>query len=123
MKLFSLPPCDRIGRRLLTLGFAIFLSLTSVLTVAVQPSLAQIPLNSQEAHGQTKDELTGRTQGEPLSAEERLDRAYDISESAGIREEIRQSEGKFDPAEDNESLVEKATDAVKRITGQADTSN
>ncbi|MGB3308308.1 MAG: hypothetical protein WBG32_14005 [Nodosilinea sp.] len=118
MKLFSLFHCDRMGRRLLLIGLAGFLSLTSFLTIAVQPSQAQIPFDSQEAHGQTKEQLTGRVKGEPLSAEERLDRAYDISESAGIREEIRQSEGKFDPEEDNESLVEKVIDAVKRVTGK-----
>ncbi len=93
------------------------LSLTGALTIAVQPSQAQVPFNSKEAHGQTKQQLTGRAQGEPLSAEERLDRAYDISESAGMREEKRQAEGKFNPKEDNESVVEKAADAVKRVTG------
>ncbi|PSR19417.1 hypothetical protein C8255_02070 [filamentous cyanobacterium CCP3] len=117
MTLLSSIHCDRLGRRLLMLGLACLLSLFSFLTVAVQPSLAQIPFDSKEAHGQTKDELTGRTQGQPLSAEDRLNRAYDLSEATGLREEMRQAEGKFDPEEDNESLVEKATDAVKRVTG------
>jgi hypothetical protein len=119
MTLFSWFHCDRMGQRLLMIGLACLLSLTSVLTIAVQPSLAQIPFDSKEAHGQTKEQLTGRAQGEPLSAEERLDRAYNMSEATGIREEMRQAEGKFDPEEDNESLVEKATDAVKRVTGNS----
>ncbi|MBD1876409.1 hypothetical protein H6F75_23245 [Nodosilinea sp. FACHB-131] len=123
MTLFSLFRCDRMGRRLLMVGLACFLSLTSFLTIAVQPSLAQIPFDSKEAHGQTKDQLTGRTEGKPLSAEERLNRAYDMSEATGIREEMRQAEGKVDPEEDNESLVEKATDAVKRATGASGKSN
>ena len=120
MTLFAVFRRDRLGRRLLMIGLACVLSLFSVLTVAVQPSLAQIPLDSKEAHGQTKDELTGRTQGKPLDAEERLNRAYDMSEATGLREEMRQAEGKVDPTEDNESLVEKATDAVRRVAGASD---
>jgi hypothetical protein len=119
MKLFSLDRCCNLGRRLLTFALIGFLTLTGLLTIAVQPSQAQVPFNSKEAHGQTKEQLTGRQKGEPLSAEERLDRAYDISESAGMREEKRQAEGKFDPKEDNESLVEKATETVKRVTGNS----
>lgn len=110
--------CWQIGRRFLLVSLASVLSLASVMAIAVQPSYAEVPLNSKEAHGQTKQELTRRSQGDPLSAEERLDRAYDISESAGMREEKRQAEGKFDPREDNESLLEKAKDAVERVTGQ-----
>jgi hypothetical protein len=119
MKFLSLSRCYRLGKRLLALALLYFLSLTTVLTMAVQPVHAQIPFDSKEAHGQTKEQLTGRAKGDPLSAEERLDWAYDISESAGMREEKRQAEGKFDPKEDNESLVEKATDAVKRVKGNA----
>jgi hypothetical protein len=119
MTLFSLSRYYRLGRPLLVAGLACFLSLTTVMTIAVPPSQAQIPFDSKEAHGQTKEQLTGRAKGQPLSPEERLDRAYDISESAGMREEQRQAEGKFDPKEDNESLAEKATDAVKRVTGDA----
>ena len=107
---------------MLAIALASVLALTSILTVAVQPSQAQVPFNSKAAHGQTKEQLTGRAKGEPLSAEERLDRAYDISESAGMREEQRQAEGKFDPKEDNESLVERATDALKQVTGSSQTS-
>lgn len=108
----------QLGRRFLMVGLVSVLSFVSVMAIAVPPSYAEVPLNSQEAHGQTKEQLTGRSPGEPLSAEERLDRAYDISESAGLREEKRQAEGKFDPREDNESLLEKAKDAVERVTGQ-----
>ena len=117
MKFFSLVRLASLGRRLMTMILVGVLSLTGALTVAVQPGWAQVPFNSKEAHGQTKEQLTGRAKGEPLSAEERLDRAYDISESAGMREEKRQAEGKFDPKEDNESVVEKAVDAVKQVTG------
>lgn len=109
--------CYQLGRRLVVVGLVSMLSLISVMAIAVQPSRAAVPFNSQEAHGQTKEQLTGRSQGQPLSAEERLDRAYNISESAGLREEKRQAEGKFDPREDNESLLEKAKDAVQRVTG------
>ncbi|MGF1458509.1 MAG: hypothetical protein ACFBSG_05730 [Leptolyngbyaceae cyanobacterium] len=105
-------------RRSLVVGFVTLLSLTSVLAIAVPPSAAQVPFNSQEAHGQTLRELTGRSKDAPLTPEERLDRAYSISEAAGLREEKRQAEGKFDPKEDNESLVEKAKDAVQELTGQ-----
>jgi hypothetical protein len=112
MKVLSLFRRYRLGRRLLNGALVGLLTLTGFLTIAVQPSQAQVPFNSKEAHGQTKQELTGRAKGEPLSAEERIDRAYDISESAGMREEKRQAEGKFDPKEDNESLVEKTKDAI-----------
>lgn len=109
----------RLGQRFLKVALVGLLTLTGFLTIAVQPSQAQVPFNSKEAHGQTKQELTGRAKGEPLSAEVRIDRAYDISESAGMREEKRQTEGKFNPKEDNESLVEKATEAVKKVTGNS----
>jgi hypothetical protein len=107
----------QLGRRLLVVSIVCVLSLVSVMAIAVQPSRADVPFNSKDAYGQTKEQLTGREKGQPLSAEERLDRAYDISESAGMREEKRQAEGKFDPSEDNESLLEKAKDAVQRVTG------
>lgn len=108
----------RIGRRLLIVLCISLLSLGSVMAIAVAPSRAEVPLNSQEAHGQTKKQLTGRAKGEALSTEERIDRAYDINEAAGLREEKRQAEGKFDPREDNESLFEKVKDAVDSIGGQ-----
>jgi len=108
----------RLAQRLLVIGLISILSMASVMAIAVQPSAAQIPLNSQKAVGQTKGELTGRTKNQPLNAEERLDRAYSISEEAGLREETRQAEGKFDPREDNESLLEKAKDALDNLTGK-----
>ncbi|MGF1496981.1 MAG: hypothetical protein ACFB8W_09190 [Elainellaceae cyanobacterium] len=107
----------RLGQQLLTICLSALLSLVSVMAIAVPPSLAQIPLNTQKVEGQTKGEVTGRLKNEPLSPEERLDRAYDISEGAGLLEEKRQAEGKFDPKEDNESLVEKAKDALDDLTG------
>lgn len=97
----------------LIVGLAAVLSLASVMAIAVAPSYAGVPFDSKEAHGQTKAQLTQRAKDAPLTAEERLDRAYSTSEAAGLREEKRQAEGKFDPKEDNESLVEKATDIFK----------
>jgi hypothetical protein len=108
---------SHLARRWLVVGLISMLSLVSVMTVAIQPSHAQIPMNSKEAHGQTKEQLTGRAKGEPLSPEERLDRAYSISEAAGMREEKRQAEGKFNPREENESVVEKLTDAISNVKG------
>jgi len=97
----------------LVMVLAAVLSLASVMAIAVAPSYAEVPFDSKEAHGQTKAQLTQRAKDAPLTAEERLDRAYSTSEAAGLREEKRQAEGKFDPQEDNESLVEKATDIFK----------
>lgn len=108
----------QLNRRLLVIGLVSVMSLLSVITIAPQASLAAVPLNSKEAHGQTKQELTQRSKGEPLSAEERLDRAYEISEAAGMREERRQAEGKLDPKEENESLLEKAKDAINQVQGK-----
>ena len=122
MKVLLLFRRFRLGQRFLQVLLVGLLTLTGFLTIAVPPSQAQVPFNSKQAHGQTKQELTGRAKGEPLSAEERIDRAYDISESAGMREEQRQAEGKFNPKEDNESLVEKATEAVKKVTGSSQNS-
>jgi len=101
------------ARSALVVALAVVLSLASVMAIAVSPSYAEVPFNSQEAHGQTKAQLTKRAKDSPLTPEERLDRAYSTSEAAGLREEQRQAEGKFDPKEDNESLVEKATDLLK----------
>lgn len=81
----------------------------SLMAIAA-PSYAQIPFNSQEVHGQTVQQLTGRPKDAPLTPEERLDRAYSISEAAGLREEKRQAEGKFDPKADNKSLIEEVSD-------------
>lgn len=112
------PFCRGVGlvSRLLALALVGVLSLTGGWAIATPPSYAQIPLESQKAIGQTKGELTGREKGEPLSAEEKLDRAYSISEEAGLREEQRQAEGKDDPREGNESLAEKVKDVLDSIT-------
>ncbi|WP_272066174.1 hypothetical protein [Oscillatoria sp. CS-180] len=105
-------------QRLFTVCLVGILSLVSAMAIAVAPSYAQVPFDSQEAHGQTLEDLTGRPKGAPLSDEERLDRAYTISEAAGLREEKRQAEGKVDPKEGNRSLVEKAKDAVEDVIGK-----
>ena len=108
--------CHRFGRwakSALVVVLATVLSLASVIAIAVPPSYAAIPFNSKEAHGQTEAQLNKRAKDSPLTPEERLDRAYSTSEAAGLREEKRQAEGKFDPKEDNESLVEKAADLLK----------
>lgn len=104
---------QRLAQRCLTFCLVSLLSLVSVLTVAVQPSHAQIPLDSHKAEGQTKQELTGRAKDAPLSDEERLERAYSIRQSTGMREEKRQTEAKFNPRQENESLLEKAKNALK----------
>lgn len=103
----------RWAKSALIVALAAALSLSSVMAIAVAPSDAAVPFDSQEAHGQTKAQLTKRAKDSPLTSEERLDRAYSTSEAAGLREEKRQAEGKFDPKEDNESLVEKATELLK----------
>lgn len=108
----------RWAQRLLMVGLVSMLGIAGVMAIAIHPSAAQVPLDSKEVVGQTKDELTGRTKDQPLNAEERLDRAYSISEGAGLREEKRQAEGKFNPREDNESLVEKAKDVLDTLTGK-----
>jgi len=97
----------------LVVALAAVISLGSVMAIAVAPSYAEVPFNSKEAHGQTEAQLNKRAKDSPITPEERLDRAYSISEAAGLREEKRQAEGKFDPKEDNESLVEKAADLLK----------
>lgn len=104
-------------RRTAVISLIALLSVVSVMAIAVPASQAQIPFDSKEVHGQTERELTNRAKDTVLTPEERLDRAYSTSEAAGMREEKRQAEGKFDPKTDNESLLEKAKDAVQDLTG------
>lgn len=111
----ALDQVRRLAQRLVVVCLVSLLSFAGTCAIAIAPSYAQVPFDSQEAHGQTKAELTNRPKDAPLTPEERLDRAYSTSEAAGLREEKRQAEGKFDPKDDNESLVEKAKDAVDRV--------
>ncbi|MFW6296492.1 MAG: hypothetical protein ACOC04_04810 [Halothece sp.] len=106
------------NKQLLIAALISILSFGTILTLIPQPSYAQIPINSKET-GLTKEELTGRSKDAPLPADEKINRAYDYSEGAGLREEKRQEKYETTkPEVENESLLEKAKDFVQDITGQ-----
>ena len=111
--------CYRTCRRVLLVGLVSLLSWASVMAIAAPPSYAQIPLNEKEVFGQTKAEVTGREKGEPLTGEERLDRAYDLRVGVGLLEEKRQAEGKLEPSKDNKPPVEATVEATKGAVKRA----
>lgn len=92
------------GKRLLMLGLISLISLGGTFALTAQPSYAQIPLNSKDSP-LTPKELTGRSKGTSLMAEEKVDRAYALREGAGMQEEKR------------EQAYEEATKAAKDPQG------
>jgi hypothetical protein len=102
------------------------LSVISLFSLSATASYAQIPLDSKET-GLTKEELTQQPKNAPLSAEEKIDRAYTLREGVGIQEEEKIEEELADQArnprvlknaEEEPGLVEKAKELIENVTGQ-----
>lgn len=114
-------------KRVLVLALVGLLSVISIFSLTVTASYAQVPLNSQDT-GLTKEELTGKPKDAPLSAEEKIERAYTLGEGAGMREEAKLDQEKLanearnprvlQNTEQKEGLVEKAKELIENVTGQ-----
>lgn len=114
-------------RRTLILATVTLLGVVSLFSFSATASYAQIPLNSK-ATGLTKEELTQQQKDAPLSAEEKVERAYTLSESAGMREEEKLKQEQLDEVTnpqvlDNtqaeEGLIKKAKELIEDVTGQS----
>lgn len=107
------------GRKLVVLGLMVLIGLSSLFMFAEQPSYAVTS---------SKDKLT---------ADEKIDRAYQYREGAGILEEVRQEKSPnrneaFDPSDKanvksvkaskelnpEPSLGEQVQKVIKKVTGQ-----
>jgi precorrin-2 methylase len=117
---------SHVVRRLLVVALVSLLSVAGIFSLTATASYAQIPLNSQDT-GLTKEELTGKPKDAPLSAEEKIERAYTFGEGAGMREEEKLNyEDLAEEARNprvlkkpqaEEGLLDKAKELIENVTG------
>lgn len=80
-----------LTKRLMLLLLISVMSLAGILTLAIQPSYAQVPLNSNEA-GHAPKEFKTTSEGAPLDSQDRLgdSKLYNYSKETALQEETKQ---------------------------------